>query len=68
MLCGVVEPISMSWNHPAVVEFVGVHGIVIVAVAVAGGKFCGGLNIVSGRLRREGWEKTNHDFHRGSFY
>jgi hypothetical protein len=34
---------------------------------VAGGKFCGGLNLVSGRLRREGWEKTNHDFHRGSF-
>jgi len=67
MLCHVVEPVSMSWNRLAVVKFVGVHGIVVVAVAVVGGKFCGGLNLISGRLRWEGWEKTNHNFHRGSF-
>jgi len=43
------------------------HGIVIVAVAVAGGRCSVHLNLISGRLRREGWEKMNHDFHRGSF-
>jgi len=42
------------------------HSIVVVAVAVVGGKCSVGLDLVSGRLRREGWEKTNHDEHRGS--
>ena len=43
----------MWWNSLAVVEIVGVRGIVVVAVAVAGGKFCGGLNFVSGQVEEE---------------
>lgn len=66
--CCVVEPVSMSWNCLAVMEFVGVRGIVVVAVVVSSGKFCGGLNLVRRRLRREGWEKTNHDENCGSFW
>ena len=31
------------------------------------GKCCVGLNLISRRLRREGWEETNCNFHRGSF-
>jgi len=41
----------------------------VFVVRVAGeGKRCVGLNPVTGRLRREGWEKTNHDGSRGSIF
>jgi hypothetical protein len=69
----VVEPVSIRPNRMAVIEFVGVLGVVAGpwnsrrGGGGAGGECCEGLNIISGGLRREEWEKKNHDKCRGPF-
>ena len=74
-----VEPVLIS-SHPYrcrqiridVGYSTGVIGVIVgpyhccCGTSGAGGGCCVGLNVVSGELE-DGWEKTNHDFHRGSF-